>query len=806
MPRGKRSHDRIGASEDPDAYSKSRRKDSAETKREDATHEVERIAPDDLAQVNAIHENAKVLQQRLRDQKDGKSHYKVDLNETAQENEDIKQQITEQLERAEKLIDKNKTRVENFQRSQTSREYFCERCAKLDFDYILKTHNAHPVTSYGPAPDRQGQFRSHCNFCRLLLQQFQLRPSTPIKDGNWVMLFALKPLGRFKCSGDNQVLLGFLDSNERSWRGNVQKLTPETGYLCRTNSASKKMCARPIEPEKIDFQLIQKWISSCRRSHGRSCNPGPIHIEEQKMLINLINCHTGEIEQGDGAEPYAALSYVWGAPASSSNDELIVSTLPQDLPLTIEDAITVTKKLQISYLWVDRYCIPQKKCPEKNAQIRQMDKIYARAEITIVAAAGQDPNFGLPGVSTTLRIRQPRAKIGKFNFISTMSDVTKTIGDSRWISRGWTYQEAICARRLLIFTVQQVYFECQDVSNCESFTLQSPSNHHNIFKTRHWEDNPWEILQNISEYSNRNLTNHSDALNAMLGVLRRFEEGKSHTRHFWGVPILPAMIRCPQNGRPQHIQRSITDGFVAGLCWKHETGKEGQRREDFPSWSWTGWTCALRPTSVYYTREAKRVCEVPIEMSFQFPHEHGNRRRQSFEEFSASRDNQQGIEDYFSGVRDTFITALTLELQPECFKSYQPFSEDRLEFFACPASSRASSNAHVRMNILEAVEEKPGWCTANPQLMGIFMGKVDVGTNGTVGHHVAFVMVIKEIRNGVYERIGYIELSSTVQWLVESSTLAGRQTIDNPRNKSIEECEHLKPWFEAAAPREIRLR
>jgi hypothetical protein len=42
-----------------------------------------------------------------------------------------------------------------------------------------------------------------------------------------------------------------------------------------------------------------------------------------------------------------------------------------------------------------------------------MDLIYNNSEVTIIAAAGQNPFYGLPGVSSRHRNPQVRAKIGK---------------------------------------------------------------------------------------------------------------------------------------------------------------------------------------------------------------------------------------------------------------------------------------------------------------------------------------------------------------------------------------------------------
>ena len=52
-----------------------------------------------------------------------------------------------------------------------------------------------------------------------------------------------------------------------------------------------------------------------------------------------------------------------------------------------------------------------------------------------------------------------------------MSDPKRVIMDSPWISRGWTFQEALFSRHFLIYTHQQVYFECRSTNFCESVDL-----------------------------------------------------------------------------------------------------------------------------------------------------------------------------------------------------------------------------------------------------------------------------------------------------------------------------------------------
>jgi hypothetical protein len=73
--------------------------------------------------------------------------------------------------------------------------------------------------------------------------------------------------------------------------------------------------------------------------------------------LKLIDCKSGRVIPAPLCCQYAALSYVWGQPAtemqhSSANDtfDLRVPSLPN------EDAIEITQKLGFEYLWVDRYC------------------------------------------------------------------------------------------------------------------------------------------------------------------------------------------------------------------------------------------------------------------------------------------------------------------------------------------------------------------------------------------------------------------------------------------------------------------
>jgi hypothetical protein len=61
--------------------------------------------------------------------------------------------------------------------------------------------------------------------------------------------------------------------------------------------------------------------------------------------------------------------------------------------------VTVAKALGTQYLWVDKYCINQRDVSITYQQLQAMGQTYKNARFTIIAVAGEDEDFGLPGVS-----------------------------------------------------------------------------------------------------------------------------------------------------------------------------------------------------------------------------------------------------------------------------------------------------------------------------------------------------------------------------------------------------------------------
>ncbi|KAI0858024.1 heterokaryon incompatibility protein-domain-containing protein [Xylaria cubensis] len=346
-----------------------------------------------------------------------------------------------------------------------------------------------------------------------------------------------------------------------------------------------------LVPEYYDYEMIRPWIRYCQEHH-KLCRPDSSIVND----LHLIDCESRRVKPAAENDRYVALSYVWGRCAAQQSDDF--TKLPVSLPRVISDAISVTMALGYRYLWVDKYCIDQNNDFIKHDQIRQMHIIYEKAELTIVAACGLDQNDGLTGVST------PRSgmmiNLGNAS-LSWVTDPQQSIRDSRWSTRGWTFQEGAFARRRLVFTKEQVYFECSEM-NCRE-NLQTPldSPHikdetkiNNVYRAGMFGRGQWfgrmntqslsgyhEHLQYcacVKEYSSRTLTYDTDVLNAFLGIIQRFELRK-YTQVIHGILRFPGQL--PSN-------------FCHFLCWHHHKSVKVKRRPQFPSWTWLGWSGGVR--------------------------------------------------------------------------------------------------------------------------------------------------------------------------------------------------------------------
>lgn len=202
---------------------------------------------------------------------------------------------------------------------------------------------------------------------------------------------------------------------------------------------------------------------------------------------------------------YAALSYCWGHTPQLTTIQTRLPSFIKDgieiskLPKTLQDAITVTRKLGIPYLWIDSLCIIQDSDDDKAREITKMPQIYKGAITTISAAIARDCDEGF------LQHREEVQAILNTSFaleyllddenapgVESIQGVSKEDTDGIFVcadsdcgykirdfdeepinQRAWTLQESWLAPRLLIYGSGPLQWQC--LSKSASFGGIPPS-------------------------------------------------------------------------------------------------------------------------------------------------------------------------------------------------------------------------------------------------------------------------------------------------------------------------------------------
>ncbi|KAI1466182.1 HET-domain-containing protein [Daldinia caldariorum] len=438
--------------------------------------------------------------------------------------------------------------------SSTPTNNICDRCQGVPWDLIADPKQT-STDPYLWVSESHGQLKSSsCRICRLLANI-----KSPSLDGKICPLLSQRTCW-IQCR--SKWILDISQSSNLVHFGDESRGTIE---VSRPDQIINIGIQR-IDPEHVSFKRLQDCVSYCRQNHSRVCIRPTF---QPASGFRVINC-TDPAQRIVPAPPeckYAALSYVWGNTTRSCSSGVY--------PQVIVDAINVTLSMGLQYLWVDRHCIDQNNAMDKHNQISQMGNIYANSEITIIASAGTDATYGLPGISRP-RKQQSGEVINGISLLEGFPHPVHAVKESAWARRGWTYQEAFLSPRRLVFTDYGVWYLCDKIclaehekvpitkiSSLPTFEIRTFTPHPDL-DDRYVAPRTRAANDMIVEYSRRELRYASDALDAMLGVLQFLETKGVYS--IWGTVI--------------YEERPV-------INWQHK--HPGKRRPGFPSWSPLGW-------------------------------------------------------------------------------------------------------------------------------------------------------------------------------------------------------------------------
>lgn len=377
-------------------------------------------------------------------------------------------------------------------------------------------------------------------------------------------------------------------------------------------------------PMTVNCDWLRRWMGICTEQHGARCHPslgsgqGDVPKSRTK-LIRFVDTRKNAIVSLEDTSleslDYAALSYVWGSNqkltlTSKTKTELAEpgSIVDGTASLTIVDAVESCRRLGMLYLWVDALCIIQNDQNDKADQLKAMGHIYRCASFTIVAASGEDAGAGLPGLRPGTRFFQQEEVLvahatesnPAMSLMTTCNPKRSAnvhyMEDTKWNTRGWTFQERYLSNRCLVFTEEQVYFSCNEVVFCEESYLEhgppylhpfEPTGYELSLKLEQQHREPgdaskrmWTRYRTVVErYTSRTLGYPGDVYDAFAGLEKALSE-MYNERLLWGLPCKRLNTALAWSTFTGQIRRNALSTLPM---------TDLNRRVAFPSWSWMGW-------------------------------------------------------------------------------------------------------------------------------------------------------------------------------------------------------------------------
>lgn len=309
------------------------------------------------------------------------------------------------------------------------------------------------------------------------------------------------------------------------------------------------------------WEVALSWIincvvnhTSCSQTNLRSARKLPsrlIAVGGKDDFSDVRLCETTEFELD---WQYVTLSHRWPLDGLSFNlsektyNEFFKNIPWDQMSQTFKDAIIATRKLQsslgIRYLWIDALCIIQDSGEDKERELSIMGDIYSHSFLNLAACTdsgdGLFPKRDKLSSHTCIVKVGPRSQLPRgYYAVENMDDHRTEVLQSELLSRGWVQQEFLLARRLLIFTQQQLFWECSSFCASEKRpgTVIPPTLARSRLKGKSF-DSPYLWVQSpgseerdfqfyrcwmniVSAYTACDLTNPEDKLVAISGMAKQ---------------------------------------------------------------------------------------------------------------------------------------------------------------------------------------------------------------------------------------------------------------------------------------------
>jgi hypothetical protein len=368
--------------------------------------------------------------------------------------------------------------------------------------------------------------------------------------------------------------------------------------------------------------LASGWVKECIANHPMC--PSPSTLLPSRVI--KVGCENIDpmlyISSSNDHAQYTALSHCWGGlhgitTTIATLEERTQGVPMTSLPKTFRDAIVITRRLGIEYLWIDSLCILQDSTDDWTHEAANMAAVYSGAAVVISADAAQNSDEGCfgpyqQGYTRNVSFAIPCVDDQGLNcqVYARRNQKTKHDHELEHICsrdtqphfpalrrRAWALQERLLSARVLHYGFTELAWECWSQSSCEctaapkkidydeehmnyrttmvgtmagTMALSQPdltdTQSFEMYRQKHW-------YNLVEEFTRLDLSYHSDRLVALSG--------------------LAAKLQGPSG---EYICGLWRSDFVQGLLWHTRHIKysirPSHRQEAYmaPSWSWASVT------------------------------------------------------------------------------------------------------------------------------------------------------------------------------------------------------------------------
>ncbi|KAH8904679.1 HET-domain-containing protein [Coniochaeta sp. PMI_546] len=330
---------------------------------------------------------------------------------------------------------------------------------------------------------------------------------------------------------------------------------------------SQELSADPDAQEAYAF--IETCLAKC--DQHPMCRPGSSRLPTRLVDVGSIDDPMVRLVETSSIpfRPYVALSYCCGpdmvfkttvANYLAHKQGIHISTLPR----TIQDAVTITRKLKQQYLWIDAICIIQELPSDWEFESLNMASVYRNAYLTLAAATSSAVTEGFLHQQHLAAQTKPPFHVNWTNAARQVSVLGARIVPSAEAHeqrdgsdylplshRGWTLQERLLARRLVTYTKEELWWTCLSGCACECHTFDKCQRSKPVYAITQPAE-AYEYWQGtVGDFTTRDLTEPLDKFPALSGLASAVQDitGSAYVAGLW------------------------SDNFVSDLAWRVATSE-----------------------------------------------------------------------------------------------------------------------------------------------------------------------------------------------------------------------------------------